>query len=429
VVWAAPAGAAPLTLVSRTSLSERLQELTFTTQALRAPTRVRVLLPSGYDPGGRRRYPVLLLLHGAFGSYTDWTRSGDAEAITAGLPLIVVMPDGGRGGWYSDWYNGGAFGPPRWETYHLRQLLPWIESHYRAVGARRGRAVAGLSMGGFGSMSYASRHPDLFAAAAAFSGGVDPNTPPGVAEGIVNVTSALDGGAPGDVAGPRATQDVRWRGSGPWDLAENLRPVSVTLRTGNGEPGGPLDSSTTPDAIERIVHVENVSLHERLRRLGIPHLWDDYGPGNHSFPYWSRGLRKTLPRIMAAFGRPARPVRRYTYRSIAPDYSIFGWRVSVRRRALEFSSLTTLRSGFALTGSGSATVTTPARYATGRSYRIVVRDRDGVRRLAKRARGGRLRLRVRLGPANPAQERFTAAGDPTPATRVFRTTVAIVPPR
>jgi hypothetical protein len=132
---------------------------------------------------------------------------------------------------------------------------------------------------------------------------------------------------------------------------------------------------------------------------------------------------------MAAFRHPGRPAHPYTYRSIAPRYSVFGWRVSLRRGALEFSSLTTFANGFALSGSGSATVTTPARHVSGRRYRIVVRGRDGVRRLTKRARGGRLRLRVRLGPANAAQERFTAAGEPTPATRVFTTRVATIPPR
>ncbi len=85
---------------------------------------------------------MLLLLHGASGQTTRrWTRpGGEARDITRYLPVIVVMPDGGRGGWYSDWYNGGAFGPPRWETYHLKQLVPWVESHYRAVGDRAAAA-------------------------------------------------------------------------------------------------------------------------------------------------------------------------------------------------------------------------------------------------------------------------------------------------
>ena len=419
----------PLKLVSRTRLADRLYELTFTTPALSKPTKVRLLLPAGYDARASRRYPVLLLLHGATDDYTSWTRPGSGEArdITRFLPLIVVMPDGGNGGWYADWYNGGDLGPPRWETYHLGQLLPWVESHYRAVGDRRGRAVAGLSMGGFGTMSYAARHPDMFSSAAAFSGAVDANVPSGVAEPIVNVTSSLDGGAPGSVLGPRADNEVRWRGHNPWDLASNLREVGVTLRTGDGRPGGPYDTGTASDFIEQTVHTENVSLHRRLGQLGIGHVFEDYGPGFHRWPYWNRSLRKTLPGVMARFKHPVRPHRALSYRSIEPGYSVWGWSVDVRRKALEFSSLRIAgRGGFSLSGSGSASVATPTVYRPGATYRVVARsDQSGVHRLDLRARRGRLRIPVRLGPSNVVQEQFRADGEPTAATRVFTTKVKI----
>ena len=407
----APAASAanPLKLVSRERLADRLYELTFTTPALSAPTKVRLLLPAGYDAKASRRYPVLLLLHGAGGSYSDWTTAGEARDITRYLPVIVVMPDGGRGGWYSDWYNGGAFGPPRWETYHLRQLVPWIESRYRAVGERRGRAVAGLSMGGFGTMSYASRHPDMFSSAAAFSGAVDANVPPGIGEPIVNATSSQDGGKPGDVIGTRAENEVRWRGHNPWDLASNLRGVDVTLRTGDGSPGGPYDTGTTPDVIEQIVHTENLSFHKRLGELGIAHVFQDYGPGFHRWPYWSRALRQTLPGILARFKKPRPPRNPLTYRSIEPSYSVWGFDVAVQRKALEFSSLRIAgRRGFSLSGSGSASVATPAVYRPGATYRVVATSaQSGTRRLDLRARRGRLRIPVRLGPSNATQEQFT----------------------
>ena len=118
---ASPARAADhdIQLLSSQQLDPRLTELTLSTPALRAPTHVRVLLPAGYD-GSQYRYPVVCLLHGAFADYRAWTDAGDAEAITAGKPLIVVM-----------------------------------------IAARDGRAIAGLSMGGFGALSYAGRHPDL----------------------------------------------------------------------------------------------------------------------------------------------------------------------------------------------------------------------------------------------------------------------------
>ena len=107
------------------------------------------------------------------------------------------MPDAGQGGFYSDWYNAGAGGPPKWETYHVGQLIPYVDAHYPTVAARGGRAIAGLCMGGFGAMSYAARHPDLFVAAASFSGAVDNMDPAGEA---ATRWRRLDGGrrpAPG----------------------------------------------------------------------------------------------------------------------------------------------------------------------------------------------------------------------------------------
>src|SRR5205085_11591349 len=123
-------------LVKREQLDPRLQELTFTTPALASPTHVRVLLPTGYEKSGHTRYPVLYLLHGALDDYKSWTGKGDAEAITRGARLIVVMPDAGQEGNYTDWYNDGAFGQPMWERWHIGQLLPWIDAHYPTIAKR-----------------------------------------------------------------------------------------------------------------------------------------------------------------------------------------------------------------------------------------------------------------------------------------------------
>ena len=99
-------------------------------------------------------------------------------------------------------------------------------------------------MGGFGAISYAARHPDRFTAAASFSGAVDTNDPADI---------AITGDEP---FGPRATQEVRWRGHNPWDLAANLRGLSLTVRTGNGLPGGPFGGG---DGVEQVVHRMSVA--------------------------------------------------------------------------------------------------------------------------------------------------------------------------
>jgi diacylglycerol O-acyltransferase / trehalose O-mycolyltransferase len=278
-----PHGAGAITVVRSDRRDARMQDWTLRTPALDGVTRVRILLPAGYRADPRRRYPVLYLLHGAESDYRSWTRYGDAEAITARAPLIVVMPDGGTQGWYTDWYAGDRPVEPRWETYHVGELVPWIDATYRTVATRRGRAVAGLSMGGYGALSYAARHPGTFGAAASFSGALE-----------IGSEAAW---------GPRSSKEARWRAHLPISIATRLRSLElVELRTGDGRPG-PLDRRGTPPdcgacEVERFLHRSNVRLHDRLRTLGIRHTWDDYGPGTHDWPYWRRDLRETLPDLV-----------------------------------------------------------------------------------------------------------------------------------
>jgi S-formylglutathione hydrolase FrmB len=305
-VGAAPACAADhdITVLSTQQLDPRLTELELSTPALKQPTHLRILLPQDYDQRTDERFPVLYLLHGAFGNDRDWTTVGDAEAITAGQPLIVVMPDGGQGGWYTNWVNRGAGGPPEWERFHIDELVPWMDDHYRTIASRDGRAIAGLSMGGFGAMSYAARHPDLFAWAGSFSGAVDITHFLSVV-GVIDLEALADGGLPDDQFGDFLLNNPNWQAHDPWTQAESLRGMTLQIDSGNGAPG-PLDSNKFNfDFVEEQVHEMSVSLHQRLQALGIPDTFDDYGPGTHTWPYWQRDLRQALPSVLATLAGPA----------------------------------------------------------------------------------------------------------------------------
>jgi S-formylglutathione hydrolase FrmB len=418
---AVAAGAGDIHVVSSKHLDRRLVQLELRTPALTHDTGVRVLLPDGYRDHPRRRYPVLYLLHGSGGSDTDWTELGNAEKITAGSPLIVVMPDTDQNGYYSDWFNNGAGGPPEYETYDIGELIPWIDQRYRAVAARRGRAIAGLSMGGFGALSYASRHPDLFNHVAGFSPASDTNYAPFQA---LMETGTSDGDPTINTWGPYATQEVIWRGHNPWDLARNLRGMSISLRYGNGDRGGPYGGG---DPIEAGVHAMTVGYSAKLTRLHMPHINDDYGPGGHTWPYWKRDLRQELPLFMRDFRNPLHRPRSVGFKAIEPRYEIFGWHVAVKRKAPEFSTLSRATPhGFRLAGSGSAAVRTPARYAPGERFAVHVRPEHGkplVERL-RASRSGRLRIHVPLGPANPDQE-YTQQAQFDGGTEVFTTRARI----
>jgi S-formylglutathione hydrolase FrmB len=425
-----------LHVISERQLDPRLLELSVHSDALAAATNVRVLLPSGYGTDPTRRYPVLYLLHGTSGRASDWTTLGGAEQATAALPLIVVMPDialnGNGGGWCTDWYNLGAYGPPRWEMFHIDELVPWIDADLRTIRSRGGRAIAGLSQGGFCSTSYAARHPDLFSTALSFSGAPDAAydteaqllvTP------VVNATEAfLDQVAPGSMFGPRATEEINWAGHDPTTLAENLRGLNLLLYTGNGSPG-PLDSSPNLGAsgIEWGAHELTRLFHDRLSALGIPSFYEDYGPGTHTWPYWARDLREALPMLMADYAHPPSAPSAVTYTSAEPSYEIYGWTVTVHRQVAEFSTLRDAdASGFTTLGSGTASVVTARLFQPGRRYRVVIDAGGAVSQFASTATGsGRLVIDVPLGPSNTVQE-YPLDGPPL-GTRVYSTRVEIRP--
>lgn len=370
---AAPARAESLTITGVKQLDARLTEYQLATSAFDFPATVRVLLPSGYAQHPRRRYPVLYLLHGSFDTSASWTTKGDAEKLTAPYGVIVVMPPtagkGNAGGWASDWDNEGRGGVPRFETFTIRQLIPWVDRRLRTRARRSGRAIAGLSMGGFSALSYAARHPDLFAAAASFSGAVDTNKTE--VQPVIEGETLADGGAtPDAIWGPRLTSEIVWRTHNPWDLAANLADMTLSVRTGNGQPG-PGDT-TLFDPIEAGVYDMSVSLHDRLAALRLPHVWDAYGNGTHSWPYWQRDLKLELPRIMRTFADPPR-VRAVDYTTAEPRYAVFGWNVV---RADPGYAWTTLRGatcrGFALDGTGTATVSTPRCFRPRSLHRVSI---------------------------------------------------------
>jgi esterase/lipase superfamily enzyme len=302
----------------------------------------------------------------------------------------------------------------------LKDVMPYVQSHYRVLNNRENRAIAGLSMGGFGTFSYAARHPDLFTAALSMSGAIDVTISPD----FISAVAGSDGGDKASLWGDYSTDQVRWRGHNPVDLAENLRGLALWIRTGNGQPGGPFPGNPSLDPIEGAVEVMAKNIHARLQKLHIAHVLDDYGAGQHLWPYWNRDLSETLPGIMARFRKGSRPPARVTFNAVEPSYSVYGWSVKFKRPALEFSRLAKAnRNGFSLSGSGSATVTTPAVYERRARYVVTVKRRSGkeaYRLLSNRQ--GRLHVLVPLGPGNRVQEYAPGA-----TTRVFTSKVRIRP--
>jgi len=376
--------------------------------ALGQPVDVRILVPADYDDTDQR-YPVLYLFHGTSGRASDWIVAGDAEAATAGLPLIVVMPDigfdGDGGGWFADWWNGGAHGQPMWETFHVGQLVPWVDANLRTVPARHGRALAGLSQGGFGSLSYAARHPDLFTSAAAFSGACQIDRDAEAIETATFViqftTGVLSGKDPDAVFGPRATQTLNWQAHDPATLVSNLRGLQLALWTGNGEAGpfDPLPLDPAAVSIERATYGATQLFHGHLDEERIAHHYVDYGGGTHIWPYWARDLREYLPLLMARFAAPPRPPAAISYLSADDEWEHWGWQVQLTGATPGFNHLQwASRRGFTLTGSGSAAVRTPSLWRPGTKLRVSLRGAGiATHSVVRVGDDGRAEITVPLG--------------------------------
>jgi S-formylglutathione hydrolase FrmB len=428
LAWPPAAGAAcveqapPLQPISEVALNSRLIEVTFVNPLINPPlpeTKVRILLPSNYATGSN--YPVLYLLHGMNGNAASWStirkEQESLESLTAGKNVLVVMPDGGATGFYTDWYNGGTFGAPAWQRYHICQLTSWVESRYRVRRDRGGRAIGGISMGGFGTMSYAARHPDLFGAAVSFSGAVNnipfaPVSLPVAPDSIPGLFAV----PPLDLIwGPYLQEEVRWRGDNPVDLADNLRPVRLWLRTGRGIPGGPGPDDNDPRllAMEAGVALLNDTFHFALERLDIPHTYDPYPQGAHSGWHYLEGFSLAWPLLEEVFSAPPSSPSSFNYRSIAQRFSVFGWTFAAERDVTEFLYVEDAgRGGLKLRGSGKVHVVTPPVYQPG-SWHLLTAPAIGVTvwpNLAVADAEGRVSFTVNLGWSHVLQQYTLAQG-------------------
>ncbi|MGW1195287.1 alpha/beta hydrolase [Streptomyces sp. NPDC002536] len=299
--------------------------ITVRTAAVAGEHRIRILLPDDYATAPAKRYPVLYFLHGAS---DDPANPGLAyPALAATQKMITVIPDGGRRGWYTDWRDqNSAAGAQKWETFHIGQVLPFIDANLRTIADKKARAVAGISMGGFGALHYAQRHPDLFSQVASLSGADDLSVNHLVIRGAVvatltnagapfcgsssGTTCALDFGPA--VAGdavfgspyPVFNADRLWNEADPSSHMGILADagIGVALYTGNGN-GSPADAEFWAESAT--VHAKNA-----LDARGYPVHYVNYGNGSgwgttckggHDSGCWTQDLTDYVPRLEAAF--------------------------------------------------------------------------------------------------------------------------------
>lgn len=153
--------------------SQIKESLEFTSEVLNKKTKYSIYLPDGYETSSRL-YPVLYLLHGYSYNENSWIQYGQIQEVVDRCitqnetsKVIVVMPDGGN-----SWYQNDLEGKARYEDYFVNELIPFIESQYRARPEKQFRAIAGFSMGGWGALLLAMKHYNLFSSVAGINAAI-----------------------------------------------------------------------------------------------------------------------------------------------------------------------------------------------------------------------------------------------------------------
>lgn len=261
--------------------------LVLQSQVLKKAGRYSIYLPAGYETT-RRSYPVLYLLHGYGDDDTAWIHFGelaqildDAIARREATPMIVVMPDAGV-----SWYMNSFDGSLKWEDYFIKEFIPYIESRFRVHPSRSSRAIAGLSMGGYGALLQSLHHPDLFGSCAALSSAVRTD------------------------AQIQALTEQEWqRRAQAW----GPDPKGTARLTPHLEANNPLKLMAAGD-VEKLKSIRwyldcgdedhllpgNLALYQIMRDRDIPLSLRVRG-GGHVWSYWRSGLPAVLSFVTAGF--------------------------------------------------------------------------------------------------------------------------------
>ncbi len=247
-------------------------ELKYYSPALQKATAATLILPETNLPGP---FPVLYLLHGLSDDHTIWQRRTSIERYVQNLPLIIVMPDTGRG-FYSDGKEGMA-----WETSLISDLIEFVDKMLPTIPTRTGRCLAGLSMGGYGAVKLALKHPDKFCAAVSHSGAL---------EFVRRIDPSWD----------NYDEWVRIFGvsgvGGEDDCHALAEKIPVASR-----PALRIDCGTEDFLLD-----QNREFTAHLKSLKYPHEYAEF-PGGHTWDYWDLHIREAISFLSKHIELPKAP--------------------------------------------------------------------------------------------------------------------------
>lgn len=248
-----------------------------------------IYLPADYDRSNRN-YPVLYLFHGYTDDETGWTQFGEAHLIGDKLmqsgevaPMIIVMPDAGVS-WYINSYDGKT----KYEDFFIKEFIPHVEATYRTRPTKQYRAVAGLSMGGYGTLIMATKHPEMFSAAAPLSSGVFTD------DEIINAQESTWTGALGELYGKKEL-------TGKNRLTDHYNKNSILkiIETGNADELKKVRYYIDCGDKDFLIK-GNMALHAAMIDKKIPHEFR-VREGVHNWTYWRTALPEVLKFVSESF--------------------------------------------------------------------------------------------------------------------------------
>ncbi len=242
--------------------------VTHNSQVLGKEKTFRIFLPEASH--GDSLFPVLYVLHGVLCHSEAWPEQTEIDDLANDYQMILVFPDG-ENSWYID---SPLKSDMQYESYIIKELIPFIEHNFPARPGRKSRAIIGASMGGHGAITLAAKYPDLFCSVSSFFGILklsDERT----------IKSNLVGPFLTELLGPYNKNKKRWRANSAYELAENFinKDIAIFIDWGIND--------VTP------AKQNNHDFHHRLNELGIPHLWKERY-GGHTSDFLNMHLKEHL---------------------------------------------------------------------------------------------------------------------------------------
>jgi S-formylglutathione hydrolase FrmB len=230
--------------------------------AMKKELKVVVIKPGNYKES-KLPFPVVYLLHGYGGWYSNWIiRVPQLKEQADALNMMIVCPDGGNN-WY---FDSPLDATVQYETHVAKEIPGYIDAHYNTIKDRTGRAITGLSMGGHGGLFLGLRHADFFGACGSMSGAVDLN-------GIRNSFEIRK------LIGDTIQYADNWKNLSVMNIIENYPKDSVAIIIDCG--------------VADFLFKANQQLHQKLLQLKIPHDYTER-PGKHDWPYWRNAVKYQL---------------------------------------------------------------------------------------------------------------------------------------